>query len=60
MRPSRDQVQRYLLAAERATTEYPVAAWVRGVVEGALLRAEREDLRTSLPPRPERFVYHTR
>ena len=37
-----------------------VAAWARGVLEAALLHAERADRVSSLPPRPERLVYHTR
>lgn len=60
MRPTRSQLQRYLLAAERAPVDAAVAAWARGVLESLMLRAEREDRRTSLPPKPERVVYHTR
>ena len=60
MRPTRGQLQRYLLAAERASVDAETAAWVRGVLESTMLRAEREDRRTSLPPKPERIVYHTR
>ena len=60
MRPTREQLQHYLRAAERSTVDAETAAWARGVLESTMLRAEREDRRESLPPRPERVVYHTR
>lgn len=57
MKPTHDQVQRYLLAAERTTADPAVAAWARRVLEAA---AEQGCGRVSLPPKPERLVYHTR
>ena len=61
MRPTNDHLQRYLLAAERAPVDHETATWARKVLEDALQRAERtERARHSLPPSPERHVYHTR
>ena len=61
MRPTNDHLQRYLLSAERAPVDAETAAWARKVLEDALQRAERaERAKHSLPPSPERHVYHTR
>lgn len=61
MRPTNYHLQRYLLSAERAPVDPETAAWARRVLEDALQRAERaERARLSLPPSPERHVYHTR
>ena len=61
MRPTNDHLQRYLLSAERAPVDPETAAWARRVLEDALQRAERaERAKHSLPPSPERHVYHTR
>lgn len=62
MRPTNDHLQRYLLSAERGgAVDAETAAWARRVLEDALQRAERaERTRPSLPPSPERHVYHTR
>lgn len=61
MRPTLDQLQSYLGAAERGPVNPETAAWARKVLEDALQRAERaERSRPSLPPSPERHVYHTR
>ena len=58
MKPTHEQVQRYLLAAERTTVDLAVATWARSVLEREVLRSERDQL--SPPPKPERLVYHTR
>jgi hypothetical protein len=60
MRPTNDQLQRYLLSAERAPVEAETAAWARRVLEDALQRAQRADRAHSLPPRPEPMTWHTR
>ena len=61
MRPTNDHLQRYLLSAERAPVDPETAAWARKVLEDALQRAERTAMaKRSLPPSPERHVYHTR
>ncbi len=60
MRPTLDQLQSYLGAAERGPVNPSTAAWARKVLEDALQRAQRADRAHSLPPSPERHVYHTR
>lgn len=61
MKPSRDQLQHYLLTAERGPVDAQTATWARRVLEDALLRAERADrVRPSLSPSPERHAYHVR
>lgn len=60
MRPTLDQLQSYLGAAERGPVNPETAAWARRVLEDALQREERADRVASLPPKPERHVYHTR
>lgn len=61
MRPTLDQLQSYLGAAERGPVKPETAAWARRVLEDALQRADRADkVRPSLPPSPARHVYHTR
>ncbi len=59
MRPTLDQLQSYLGAAERGPVDRSTAAWARRVLEEALQRADRAD-RISPAPKPERVVYHTR
>lgn len=60
MRPTLDQLQSYLGAAERGPVKPETAAWARKVLEDALQRAQQAERRSSLPPKPERHVYHTR
>lgn len=60
MKPTHEQVQRYLLAAERTTVDLAVATWARGVLEREVLRGERDRLSSLPKPKPERHVYHTR
>lgn len=60
MRPTLDQLQSYLGAAERGPVKPETAAWARKVLEDALQRAQRADRAHSLPPRPEPMTWHTR
>lgn len=60
MKPTRDQMQRYLLSAERAPVDATTAAWARRVLEDALQRAERADRLSPVLPEPKRVAYHTR
>jgi hypothetical protein len=61
MKPTRDQLQRYLLSAERGPVSHETAVWARRVLEDAIQREEHADhARPSLLPEPRRYIYHTR
>lgn len=60
MKPTRDQLQHYLLAAERGPVDKATATWARRVLEDALQREERAHRASPVPPEPKRLVYHTR
>lgn len=60
MKPTRDQLQHYMLSAERGSANPATAAWARWVLEEAMQRAERADRNQVALPAPQRIAYHTR